>query len=84
MLDLTYQRVRVLEPTWFYPTMDRYWCLHGNAVRGYPPMGGTVLKCSPRNVLVRAEPALCGESGRRFAWIPRNNVAVIVSNPKEI
>ena len=124
MLDLTYQRVRVLEPTWFYPTMDRYWCLHGNAIRGYPPMGVTVLKCGPRNVLlsfawsmspswcgsctaaprqewqynchpnidgslamqtsiVRAEYVLRGESRLRFAWIPRENVAVIIPNPKE-
>lgn len=84
MPDLTFRRVRVLEPTWFYPRVDRCWSLHGNAVRGCPPLGGTVLKCSPRNVLVRAEPALCGESGHRYAWISRENVAVIVLNPKEI
>ena len=55
MFDLTYQRVRVMEPALFYPTTDRFLNLHGDAVRGFPPMCGTVVKCSPRSVLVRAE-----------------------------
>ena len=79
MFDLIYQRVRVMEPALFYPTTDRFLNLHGDAVRGFPPMCGTVVKCSPRSVLVRAEYTLGSESSRRFAWIPRENVAVITS-----
>ena len=84
MLDLTCQRVRVLEPTWFYLTTDRRGCLHGKPVMGYPPMCGTVINSGPAMVLVQAEYTLADESGRRFAWIPRENVAVIVPNLKEI
>ena len=84
MPDLTFRRVRVLEPTLFYPRVDRCWSLHGNAVRGYPPVGGTILKCASKSVLVRADFALPGESSHRVAWIRLENVAVITPDPKEI
>ena len=66
MPDLTYQRVRVLEPTGSIPR-GSVLVPARQAVRGYPPMGGTVLKCSPRS------PGASGDvlavSQPRFAWI---------------
>jgi hypothetical protein len=74
MLTLSVRRVAILQPTYFYPELDSYNCLRGDAVRGYPPMSGVVLRQGREKVLVRTSIPLQGETAGRFAWIPIEDV----------
>ena len=82
---IEHQRVSLLVPTWFYPTIGKDWILWGNAVRGYPPMTATVVMVgrTAGRLLVRANWCLPRESSRRFAWISSEFVKPIPLSPEE-